>query len=102
MLLDINRYRRTNSLDWNLCSGFSQMEEQLFPETRTTVKKGMGQGGEMKYVSDCCGAGIKYGRFYILAALTGNAEKEVYCTKCNKPCTPVEQKSGGEEEVSDE
>lgn len=49
-------------------------------------------------VSDCCGAGIKYGRFYILAALTGNAEKEVYCTKCNELCTLVEEKSEDGEE----
>jgi len=59
----------------------------------------MGQGGEMKYVSDCCGKKarvikVKFGK---------NTTWETpitwgyICSKCNKPCTPIQQKSGSEE-----
>jgi len=48
----------------------------------------------MSYVSNCCGKDIE--RPYPMYDI---GDPTPYCSKCHKPCTPVEQKSGGEEEV---
>jgi len=52
----------------------------------------------MKYVSDCCGKGVKWlpdtRNTYTLDEGVPNVW---ICDKCSEPATPVEQKSGGEE-----
>ena len=60
-----------------------------------TAKIGGRGEGEMNYVSDCCGKWIIE---HEVEMPDGTFDESYECTKCNKPCTPVEQKSGGEEE----
>ena len=45
----------------------------------------------MGKVSDCCGEKIKYGQFYLLAALMGYGDEERLCSGCNEPCKAIEE-----------
>jgi len=54
----------------------------------------------MSYVSNCCGKNVGYYSNAFIPLSNGEMEGW-YCPECRKPTTPVEQKSGGEEEGTD-